>query len=274
MQFVVHLISDSTGETVSSVTRAALAQFSGINPQEKAYNLIRSKAQLERVLQEIDATKGPVIYTLVKKEMRDMVHQFCDKAGLPCISVLGNAISQFSSYLKMPISSEPGRQHELNDNYFTKMEAVNFALTHDDGQNVWNLNSADIILTGPSRTSKSPTCIYLANKGYKVANVPLVMGIEPPTELFQATRPLIVGLTIDPKRLLEIRHSRIATMGGDDNINYVDEEQVAKEIITTKRLFAKHHWATIDVTRKSIEETSAHIIQLLKNREVSAHGSV
>ncbi len=268
---VVHLISDSTGETVSTVARAALAQFQGVDFEERTYNLIRSKAQLQRVLLEIDQAQGPVLYTLVKKEMRDLVLQFCDEKQLPCISILGNAITQLSSYLKMPTSSEPGLQHELNDNYFTKMEAVNFALTHDDGQNVWNLNASDIVLTGPSRTSKSPTCLYLANKGYKCSNIPLVTGVAPPAELFATTRPLIVGLYIDPKRLLEIRHSRIATMGGAENINYVDAEEVAKEIIAAKRLFAKNHWATIDVTRKSIEETSAYIVQLFKNRS-KAHG--
>ncbi len=262
----VHLISDSTGETVSAVARAALAQFQGVEFEERTYNLIRSTAQLQRILQEIEQDKGPVLYTLVKKEMRDVVLKFCDGQQLPCISVLGNAITQLSSYLKMATSAEPGLQHELNDSYFNKMEAVNFALTHDDGQNVWNLDAADIVLTGPSRTSKSPTCLYLANKGYKCANIPLVTGIEPPAELFSATRPLIVGLYIDSKRLLEIRQSRVATMGGAENINYVDEEEVAKEIIMAKRLFAKNHWATIDVTRKSIEETSAYIGQLFKER--------
>jgi regulator of PEP synthase PpsR (kinase-PPPase family) len=273
MIITVHLISDSTGETVSSVARAALAQFEHVMVTERSYNLIRSLPQLERILADIAEEKGPVIYTLVKKEMRDAVRHFCDLHQLPCISVLGNAITQLSSYLGVDTASQPGRQHALNDNYFTKMEAINFALTHDDGQNSWNLHAADIVLTGPSRTSKSPTCIYLANKGYRAANVPLVMGCAPPDELFTLTRPLVVGLTIDPKRLMDIRKSRLATMGsGDDVQNYADLESIDEEIIAAKRLFAKHRWPTIDVTRKSIEETSAHIVQLYHKKHGTKHG--
>lgn len=270
----VHLISDSTGETVSAVTRAVLAQFQGVNFIERNYNLIRSEAQINKILNEIINSPGPIVYTLVKKELRDLIRQFGIDNNLPCISVLGAAITQFSAYLGMPTKAEPGLQHELNDNYFNKIEAINFALSHDDGQNCWNLESADIILTGPSRTSKSPTCIYLANRGLRAANVPLVNGIEPPKELLQATKPLVVGLVIDPKRLLEIRHSRLITMGGEQNINYVDEDQVSKEIRDAKRLFAKYKWATIDVTRKSIEETAANIVQLLKVHREKSYGSV
>jgi [pyruvate, water dikinase]-phosphate phosphotransferase / [pyruvate, water dikinase] kinase len=270
----VHLISDSTGETVSAVTRAVLAQFQGIDFVEKNYNLIRSEAQIIKALNEIANNPGPVVYTLVKKELRDLVRQFGDKNNLPCISVLGAAITQFSAYLGVATKSEPGLQHELNDNYFNKIEAINFALSHDDGQNCWNLESSDVILTGPSRTSKSPTCIYLANKGLRAANVPLVSGIEPPKELLQASKPLVVGLIIDPKRLLEIRHSRLVTMGGEQNINYVDDEQVAKEVTEAKRLFVRHKWATIDVTKKSIEETATNILQLLKARREKLYGSL
>jgi hypothetical protein len=152
------------------------------------------------------------------------------------------------------------------------MEAINFALTHDDGQNSWNLNAADMVLTGPSRTSKSPTCIYLANKGFRAANVPLVTGCAPPEELFTLSRPLVIGLTIDPKRLMEIRKSRLATMGDHDTQNYIDIDVINEEIVSSKRLFAKYRWPIIDVTRKSIEETSAHIIQLYHKKYGTKHG--
>ena len=270
----VHLISDSTGETVSAVARAALAQFSSIKVVERNYTLIRSRAQLDRAFDAIRATPGPVLYTMVKKEMRSAVREFCEAEQLPCISILGNAITQLSAYIGIPTAAQPGRQHELDESYFSRVEAINFALAHDDGQNTWNLDAADIILVGPSRTSKSPTCVYLANKGLRVANVPFVMDCPLPETLFSAKRPFIVGLTIDVERLFHIRESRLATIGQHGQTNYIDKAAITEEVLASKRLFAKHRWPSIDVTRRSVEETAAHIIQLYqRGKPVANHAS-
>ncbi len=258
----VHLLSDSTGETVNSVARAAMSQFAGVQVQEHSYTLLRTTTQLEKVFDAISNNTGPVIYTLVKKEMRNAVRDFCDARQLPCISVLGNAITQLSAYLGIATAAEPGRQHELDDNYFTKVEAVNFALAHDDGQNTWNLDAADIILVGPSRTSKSPTCVYLANRGYRTANVPFVYECPLPENLFHLTTPFIVGLTIDVERLFQIRESRLKTLGQTEETSYIDRDAITEEVLASKRLFTKHGWPMIDVTRRSVEETAAHIIQI------------
>jgi [pyruvate, water dikinase]-phosphate phosphotransferase / [pyruvate, water dikinase] kinase len=263
----IHLISDSTGETVSAVARAAMAQFGAVKIDERSYTLIRSLPQLTKALDIIRAEPGPVMYTLVKKDMRSAVREFCETHQLPCISVLGNAITQLSAYVGIPTAAEPGRQHGLDESYFARVEAINFALSHDDGQNTWNLDAANIILVGPSRTSKSPTCVYLANKGLRVANVPFVKDCVLPETLFSAKKPLIVGLTIDVERLFTIRESRLATLGQHDASNYVDKEAIAEEVLASKRLFAKHRWPVIDVTRRSVEETAAHIIQLYQRRK-------
>ncbi len=270
----VHLLSDSTGETVSSVARAALAQFHTVNVTYRTYNLIRSLSQLERVFEQIRQEPGPVMYTLVHKDMRNAVREFCDLQYLPCISILGNAITQLSAYLGMATAAQPGRQHELDDHYFIRVEAVNFALAHDDGQNSWNLDAADIILVGPSRTSKSPTCVYLANRGFRAANVPFVHGCPLPDTLFSVTTPLIIGLTIDTERLFEIRESRLAALGEQEADNYIDKEAIAEEVLEAKRLFVRQGWPVIDVTRRSVEETAAQIIQLYRRREKGGqHGS-
>jgi hypothetical protein len=246
-----------------------MAQFGSVRMDERNYTLIRSLPQLTKALDAIRTEPGPVMYTLVKREMRDAVREFCETNQLPCISVLGNAITQLSAYAGVATAAEPGRQHGLDESYFTRVEAINFALAHDDGQNTWNLDAANIVLVGPSRTSKSPTCVYLANKGLRVANVPYVKDCALPDTLFSATKPLIVGLTIDVERLFQIRESRLATLGQHDASNYVDKEAITEEVLASKRLFAKHRWPVIDVTRRSVEETAAHIIQLYQRRKTS-----
>lgn len=268
-----HLISDSTGETVNSVARAAISQFAGVEVEEHSYTLLRSTTQVDKVCEQIRKTPGPVIYTLVKKEMRNVVRQFCDEMQLPCISVLGNSITQLSAYLGVATAAQPGRQHELDDDYFTKVEAVNFALAHDDGQNTWNLDAADIVLVGPSRTSKSPTCVYLANRGFRAANVPFVHECPLPDTLFELTTPLVIGLTIDVERLFQIRESRLASLGEMEETNYIDRDAITTEVLASKRLFGKHRWPTIDVTRRSVEETAAHIIQIYNRNATGKRGS-
>lgn len=258
----LHLISDSTGETVSSVSRAVISQFEDVESREHIWPLVRTKGQLDKAIAGIQANPGVVMYTLVDKKLRDILKAECLKLSLPCIPVLAQVMTEVSAYLGIESSAIPGRQHELDEKYFSRVEAMNYTLGHDDGQGTWGLEGADIILVGVSRTSKSPTCVYLANRGFKAANVPFVSGCPLPPELEQLTRPLIVGLTINPDRLIQIRRTRLQSLKQDEDTNYVDEEKVDREIIESRRLFQKHKWPVIDVTRRSVEETAATIIQL------------
>jgi regulator of PEP synthase PpsR (kinase-PPPase family) len=260
-RFHLHLVSDSTGETVSSVARAALAQYEGIEPEEHIWSLVRTPNQMKKVLAGITEHPGVVLFTLVDKELRDILKQHCHQHNLPCVPVLARVISELTAYLGMQTIAQPGKQHELNEDYFSRVEAINFALAHDDGQATWELEEADVVLVGVSRTSKSPTCVYLAYRGYKAANVPFVSGVPLPEGLGQLKRPLVVGLTIDPDRLLQIRTTRLQSLTGKGETNYVDLEQIRAEVTESRKVYAKYHWPVIDVTRRSVEETSATIIQ-------------
>ena len=265
-EFHLHLVSDSTGETVSSIARAVCAQFEDVEPHEHVWPLVRTKGQLEKVLAGIDAHPGVVMYTLVDKNLRDVLKAECLKRSLPCMPVLAQVIAELSAYLGIESSSLPGRQHELDEKYFSRVDAINFTLAHDDGQASWDLNQADIVVVGVSRTSKSPTCVYLANRGFKAANVPFVGGCPLPPELETLTKPLIVGLTIAADRLVQIRRTRLQSLKQEEDSNYVDDEAVEAEIRESRRLFQKHGWPVIDVTRRSVEETAATIIQHFHER--------
>ncbi|MBY0355508.1 MAG: kinase/pyrophosphorylase [Rickettsiales bacterium] len=260
-RFHIHLISDSTGETVSSVCRAALAQFENIEPDEHIWSLVRTPNQMKKVLAGISENPGVVLYTLVDKELRDILKQHCHQHTLPCIPILSRVISELTAYLGIQTISQPGKQHELNDDYFSRVEAINYALAHDDGQATWELEEADMVVVGVSRTSKSPTCVYLAYRGFKAANVPFVSGVPLPDGLAELKRPLVVGLTIDPDRLLQIRHTRLQSLTGKGETNYVDIEQIRDEVKESRKIYARYHWPVIDVTRRSVEETAATIIQ-------------
>ncbi len=270
-QFHLHLISDSTGETVSSVARAAVAQFEDADPEEHIWSLIRTEKQLEKVFTSIDETPGIVMYTLVNKDLRDQVKQYCHGKNLPCIPVLARAVSELRAYLGIEVSTEPGRQYELTEDYFSRVEAINFALAHDDGQATWELEEADMVIVGVSRTSKSPTCVYLANRGYKAANIPFVGGCPLPDNLETLKRPLIIGLVIDPDRLLQIRETRLQAIQEDKSTNYVDRENIIAEITESRKLYAKNRWPVIDVTRRSVEETAATIIQYYQKHRQMRH---
>jgi regulator of PEP synthase PpsR (kinase-PPPase family) len=261
-EFHLHLVSDSTGETVSSVSRAALAQFEDAQAKEHVWSLVRTKGQIEKVLAGIDECPGVVMFTLVNDELRGLLRNECQKRNLPCIPVLGPAIRELSLYLNEEASHRPGMQHELSATYFDRVDAINFALAHDDGQGHWELEDADIVVVGVSRTSKSPTCVYLAYRGYKPANVPFVNDCPLPDNLKHLKGPLIVGLTIDIERLLQIRKTRLQTLSSDEFTNYVDKEEVEREIDASKRLYREQGWPMIDVTRRSVEETAALIIQM------------
>ncbi len=264
--FHLHLVSDATGETIHSVARACIAQFEGIQPVEHFWNLVRGDRQLDEVLQALYQNPGIVLYTLVDDHLRRRLQDACCELSVPCISILDPVISSLGHYLGLRSQSRPGRQHALDAAYFSRMDAVNFALTHDDGQSTWDLHQADLILVGVSRTSKTPTCLYLANRGYNAANIPYVPGVPLPPEINQLTRPLFVGLTKDADQLVEIRRNRMRMLNQTEASDYVDPEAVRAEVLEARRLYNSRGWPVIDVTRRAIEETAAEIVGLLVRR--------
>jgi len=266
--FHLHLVSDSTGETLITVARAAVAQYEGIAAIEHVYPLVRSNTQLERVLAEIEAAPGLVLYTLVEQELAGRLEEVCRATGSPHLSVLAPVHTLLQSYLGAHSTARPGAQHMLNAEYFKRIDAMNFTLLHDDGHLPNDLEEADVILLGVSRTSKTPTAVYLANRGVKTANVPLVPGVPPPAVLETTRRPLIVGLVATPERIVQIRQNRLLSLNADDDTAYVDREAVAEEIAASRRLFARHNWPSIDVTRRSIEETAAAILDLYRDHRL------
>lgn len=269
--FHLHLVSDATGETLLAVGRAAAAQYSTVSPIEHVYPLIRNVKQLEPVLADIEANPGIVLYTLVDPVLTDRLERHCRERGIPCLSILSSVLSLFASYLGTETTPRVGGQHMLNADYFRRIDALNYTLVHDDGQHPENLEEADVVLVGISRTSKTPTSIYLANRGIKTANVPLVPGIEPPPELERVTRPLVVGLIASPERIVQIRQNRLLGLKAhQSDSNYVDRHSVSDEIANSRKLCTRHNWPVIDVTRRSIEETAAAVIALLQERRREA----
>jgi regulator of PEP synthase PpsR (kinase-PPPase family) len=264
--FHLHLISDSTGETVVTVARASLVQFDGLRAVEHMWTMIRNSNQVAEALAGIKARPGFVLYTLVNPELRKALEDGCRDIQVPCIALLDPIVAALGAYLGAEVRARPGRQHVMDDEYFARIEAMHFVLAHDDGHATWNLDSADVVLVGVSRTSKTPTCIYLANRGIKAANVPIVPGVPLPEELMKTTRPLMVGLTTDPRRLVQLRRNRLRLLNKDEESEYVDMDRVAAEINAARRLFTQHNWPVIDVTRRSVEETAANILQLLARR--------
>ncbi len=260
--FHLHLVSDATGETINSVARACLVQFEGVEAVEHSWTLVRTPAQMEKALRGIESTPGVVLFTLVNEGLRATLQDGCRRLQVPCIAVLDPVISALGSYLGMKSQGQPGRQHEMDAEYFARIDAMSFALAHDDGQSSRDYDQADVILVGVSRTSKTPTCIYLANRGIKAANVPVVPGCPLPPELDTVKRPLVVGLTKDPTQLIHIRRSRLRLLAQDERTEYVDPETVRQEVAAARRLCGERGWPMIDVSRRSIEETAAAIIQL------------
>ena len=262
----LHMVSDATGETVHNVVRACLVQFEGIEVIEHMWPLVRTKIQLEKVLASIAEQPGLVLFTLVDKQLRSALISGLRKIKAPHISVLDPIMGALTSYLGLQSRNLPGRQHELDAEYFSRIDAMQFVLSHDDGQATWDLDHADVVLVGVSRTSKTPTCIYLANRGIKAANVPIVPGVPLPQELAEVRHPLVIGLTKDPVRLVQIRRNRMRILNEAENTDYTDLETVKQELAAARRLFTAHGWPVIDVTRRSIEETAASILQLYADR--------
>lgn len=262
--FHLHLVSDATGETLIAVSRAASAQYQGVASIEHMYPLVRNEAQLDKAIAEIEAAPGMVLYTLVDPELSARLKAACERIGAPCLSVLQPILDLFQSYIGAASLARPGAQHMLNADYFKRIDALNFTMMCDDGQQPEHLEQADVILLGVSRTSKTPTAMYLANRGVKTANVPLVPGVPPPRVLDVLQKPLMVGLVASPDRIIQIRQNRLLSLRADHETPYVDRTSVVEEIAASRRLFADRGWPTIDVTRKSIEETAAAILDLYK----------
>jgi regulator of PEP synthase PpsR (kinase-PPPase family) len=263
----LYLISDSTGDTVNGFARAAMAQFAGVEVEEHSWCLVRTHAQLDRILELIQKNPGPVLYTMVDRELRHKLKRHCAELKVPCIAILTRVVQELSDYLQVKSTPFPGRQHALDEKYFERVEAITYALAHDDGQSVDHIEHAHIVLVGVSRTSKTPTCVYLAYRGYRSANIPYVRGRPIAESVVQSKRPLVVGLTISPERLVQIRSSRLLSLHDVSNSSYVDMEDVKEEIAEARREFTRHGWPLIDVSRKSIEETVATIIQMYHARE-------
>lgn len=261
-EFHLHLVSDATGETVQSVARACLVQFEAAQPTEHIWTLVRNKRQVEEVIQGLEQNPGIVLFTMVNAEIRTKLQAECRRLKIPCVSVLQPVMAALTSYLQTEGQARPGRQHVLDSEYYERITAMDYAMTHDDGQAVWNLEAADVVLIGVSRTSKTPTCIYLANRGIKAANIPIILGVDLPNELFALKSPLIVGLTNDARILLQVRRNRLRMLNENDDTDYVDPEIIAEEVNLAKRLFAQHSWPVIDISRRSIEETAATIIKM------------
>ena len=265
--FHLHLVSDATGETLTTVARAATAQYVKMSPVEHVYPLVRTQKQLDRVLAEIEEEPGIVLYTLLEEDLVRRLEDHCRELSLPCLSILGPVLQLMRSYLGAETSHRVGAQHTLNAEYFRRIDALNYTMLHDDGQHIEDLEEADVVLVGVSRTSKTPTSIYLANRGIKTGNVPLVPGIAVAPQVEQLAHPLVVGLYASPERIVQIRQNRLLGLKAhQDHAQYIDRNAVAEEINFSRRLCARHNWPLIDVTRRSIEETAAAVLKLLTER--------
>lgn len=267
--FHLHLVSDATGETLNAIAKATLAQFAKVEPIEHVHALIRSRRQLDRVFAQIDANPGLVLYTLMNPDLRDALRAHCERRGFPALAVLDPVLSVMAGYLGADLLNRPGGQHELDARYFDRIDALNFAMAHDDGQGLNELEKADVILVGISRTSKTPTCIYLANRGVKSANIPLVLDVPTPMQLDSIRRPLVVGLIAQPERIVQVRRNRLLALNEMGETDYIDLDRVRAEAVYARRLYDARGWPVIDVTRRSIEETAAEIITLLTERRAA-----
>ncbi len=265
--FHLHLVSDSTGETLITVSRAVTAQYADVTPVEHVYPLVRSQKQLDRVLAEIEDAPGIVLFTLLEKDLVVRLEARCREINIPSLSIIGPVMQLFQAYLGADTTGRVGAQHTLNADYFKRIDALNYTMMHDDGQHAEGLEEADVVLVGVSRTSKTPTSIYLANRGIRTANVPLVPGIAIPRQLESLKNPLVVSLHAAPERLIQVRQNRLLSIGsGPGNETYIDRQSVTDEIIYARRLSVKHDWIQLDVTRRSIEETAAAIMKLFADR--------
>jgi len=261
--FHLHLVSDATGETLLTVAHAVTAQYKEVAAIKHIHSLVRSRKLLESAIAAIDAEPGIVLFTLTNPELTAALEQACKRIGVPCHSLLEPIFNLFQSYLGAPGERRAGAQHELNSEYFSRIDALNFTMLHDDGVLPADVEHADVILVGISRTSKTPTSIYLANRGVRTANVPLVPNVPPPRALLEARRPLVVALVATAERIFQIRQNRqLGASAIDPSPFYANRAAIAEELTQTRKLCAERNWPIIDVTRKSIEETAAAVLAL------------
>ncbi|MDY7524085.1 kinase/pyrophosphorylase [Sphingomonas sp. AAP5] len=272
MRLHLHLLSDSTGETLENIAKAALAQYDDVETIRHFWPMVRTEAHLERILQEISQNPGLVLFTLVNSETRRTLETRCRTLGLPAVAPLDAVTGALSGLLGQAAKARPGRQHVLDAAYFARVDAIQFTIAHDDGILAEEWEEADILLAGVSRSSKTPTSIYLANRGFKTANIPIVVESPPPENLFTLKNPIIVGLTTSADRLIQVRRNRLLSLNETTTTAYVDQEAVTREVAYARRMFADNGWPVIDVTRRSIEETAAAIIALVGERRGETRG--
>lgn len=265
----LHLVSDSTGETIENIAKAALAQFEQVEVRRHFWPMVRSPAHLDRIMADLLAHPGLVLYTLVNPTLRTAFERRCRDAGLTAVPALDPVVDALSTALGQQAKGRPGGQHSLDAAYFARVEAIHFTMAHDDGLQPENWEEADIVLAGVSRSSKTPTSIYLANRGYRTANIPIVPESPPPANLYSLRNPLVVGLTTSADRLVAVRRNRLTVLGAGAHDRYADAEAVQRELAYARRMFADNDWPVIDVTRRSIEETAAAIIQLVEERRAA-----
>ena len=263
--YQVYQISDSTGETLDRIFLAIKAQFSNFNCRTIHHSFTRTKNQIDNIISKSKTEENIIIlYTIVDNNLAKYLVSETKKSNIPCFEVLGNLISSFSRLLKQEANRKPSGQHTLDKDYYNRIEAVQFTISHDDGKIISDLADSDVILVGISRTSKTPTSIYLANRGYKVSNIPVIPNKNLPNELFESSKKTcVVGLICEPTRLSDVRKNRMQSMHEDRPLNYTNEEKILSELENSKEIFKKYNWPVIDVTRKSVEETAASIIKTL-----------
>ena len=258
------LISDSTGETLGRIFLAIQSQFANFEYDKKEYVFIRTEQQINKIIDEHKVKKNTIIlYTIVDTKLAKYLANQSMTKSIPCFGVLGNLILSFSKLLNQKAIHKPSAQHVLDEDYYKRIEAIQYTMSHDDGKKIDDLINADVVLLGVSRTSKTPTSIYLANRGYKTVNIPLVLDQKIPEELKENKKSCIVGLIADPERLSDIRRNRVAIMNEQTLKNYTDLDSIKKEVEDSKKLFKKNNWPVIDVTRKSVEETAASILKII-----------
>lgn len=262
----VHLVSDSTGETVSSICRSVMTQFEDVDVEEHIWSLVRTPRQIEKVVDGVKAFPGIVLCTLVQDSLFKQLNDECEKLKTPCIPVLEEVTRDVSEFLGQKVKAKPGKQHQMDAEYFERVEAINYTIQHDDGQMADDLEEADVVLVGVSRTSKSPTCVFISYRGYKAANIPFVKEDLLPESLFKLKHPLVVGLVISPDRLMQIRKTRLLELHENRHTEYVDIDAIEDEVKQARKLFSRMGWPVLDVTRRSVEETAAGIIQMMNER--------
>ena len=264
-KYNVYLVSDSTGETLDRIFLSLKSQFTNFQYVKKEFAFVRTEQQINKIIKECNELQNSIIlYTIVETKLAKYIASESENNNIPCFGILGNLILNFSKLLNQKATHKPSAQHVLNDEYYRRIEAIQFTMSHDDGKKLNDIIKADIVLLGVSRTSKTPTSIYLANRGYKTINIPLVLDQKIPDDLKSNHKMCVIGLVADPERLADIRRNRVAIMKENNIREYTDLSYIKEEVNNSKQLFKKYEWPIIDVTRKSVEETAASILKIFE----------